>query len=77
MPIATVQSTTLAKAAYDEQALILWLEFRSRALYCYFGVPATVYRDLLGATSKGSYFNRNIRGRFPYKRLLGGESLGL
>lgn len=75
MPIATVESTTLARAAYDEQERLLWLEFRSRALYCYFGVPATIYRELLDATSKGTYFNRNIRGRFPYKRLPSGESL--
>ena len=37
------------------------LEERFHALF-----PAAVYEALLGASSKGSYFNRVIRGRFPY-----------
>jgi hypothetical protein len=28
-----------------------------------------VFEELLDADSKGGYFNRNIRNRFPYKRL--------
>jgi len=44
---------------------VLRLEFRSRAIYDYYGVPAAVDEALLGAPSKGSYFNRVIRGRFP------------
>ncbi|MGO9259833.1 MAG: KTSC domain-containing protein [Terriglobia bacterium] len=27
-----------------------------------------MYRDLLRANSKGSFFNRHIRGRFPYAK---------
>ena len=52
--------------AYDDAREILQLEFRSAAIYHYYGVPAAVYEALLGAPSKGSYFNRVIRGRFPY-----------
>ena len=61
-----VASTTLLALAYDDAREILQLEFRSRAIYLYYGVPAAVYKALLGAPSKGSYFNRVIRGRFPY-----------
>jgi hypothetical protein len=61
-----VESTTLATVAYDEAGKLLQLEFRSRAIYQYFSVPAAVHEALLGAPSKGSYFNRFIRGRFPY-----------
>ena len=63
MPAATVESTTLTTVAYDPVRQLLRLQFRSRAVYCYFGVPEGVYH------SKGSYFNRKIRGRFPYHRL--------
>jgi len=45
------------------------LEFHSGATYRYFGVPEPLVEGLLGAESKGSYFNRNIRNRFPYQRL--------
>jgi hypothetical protein len=75
MLISTVESTTVARVAYDQNAQILWLQFRSRALYCYFGVPASIHRDLIEAPSKGTYFNRNIRGRFPYQRQLSVKSL--
>jgi lysyl-tRNA synthetase class 2 len=65
-----VESTTLSAVAYQPADQVLCLEFRSRAVYCYFGVPLSVYQDLLAADSKGSYFNRYIRGRFPYHRLI-------
>ena len=61
-----VESTTLRAFAYDDGREILQLEFLSRAIYHYYGVPAAVHEALLGAPSKGSYFNRVIRGRFPY-----------
>ena len=61
-----VESTTLARVAYDEVRELLWLEFRSRAGYQYSGVPPAVHQALLQAPSLGSYFNRVIRGRFPY-----------
>jgi hypothetical protein len=61
-----VESTTLRALAYDGDRGILQLEFCTRAVYHYYGVPTAVYEALLGASSKGSYFNRVIRGRFPY-----------
>ena len=66
MNVTAVESTTLATVAYDDTRELLQLEFRSRAIYQYFGVPAAVHAGLLCAASKGSYFNRVIRGRFPY-----------
>ena len=61
-----MESTTLRAVAYDDGRGVLQLEFRTRAIYHYYGVPAAVYEALLSAPSKGSYFNRVIRGRFPY-----------
>jgi hypothetical protein len=70
MRVASVESTTLAAVGYDENLKRLQLEFCSRAVYLYFGVPATVYQALLGAASKGRYFNGTIRGRYPYRQML-------
>jgi len=64
-----VESTTLAAVAYDAGGELLQLEFRDRAIYQYFGVPAEVHDALLRAPSKGEYFNRVIRGHFPYARV--------
>ena len=69
MNATTVESSTLATIAYDSGSELLQLEFNSRALYQYFGVPATVHKALLCAPSKGSYFNRAIRGKFRYMRI--------
>lgn len=63
-----VQSSLLASIGYSALAT-LELEFRSGALYRYFDVPRTVVVELLTAQSKGAYFNRNIKSRFPYQRL--------
>ena len=43
MHVATVESTTLATVAFDEARELLRLEFCSRAVYLYFGVPAAVH----------------------------------
>jgi hypothetical protein len=67
MRVATVESTTIATVVYDEAQELLQLEFCSRAIYLYFGVPAAVHQALLDAPSKGRYFNQTIRGEFPYR----------
>ena len=69
MRVTTVSSTTLATVVYDEARQVLQLEFRSRALYQYEGVPQAVHEALLGAPSKGRFFNQAIRGRFPFGRI--------
>lgn len=73
MRIATVESATLATVGYDEVQELLRLEFGSGAVYLYFGVPVAVYEALLGAPSKGRYFNGAIRGRYPYRQILGAD----
>jgi hypothetical protein len=69
MRVATVESTTLATVGYDETRKLLRLEFRSGAVYLYFGVPGEVHQTLLAAPSKGGYFNEAIRGRFPFRQM--------
>lgn len=71
MDVTVVVSTTLSTIAYDRIRNLLQLEFRSRDVYQYFGVPAAVHEGLLGAASKGSYFHHAIRGRYPFVRVAG------
>lgn len=61
-----VDSTLLASVAFNHSQSILDLEFRDGAIYRYFAVPAAIHHGLLAADSKGSYFNRQIRGCFRY-----------
>lgn len=69
MNVTAVESTTLAAIGYDENRALLRLEFRSRAVYDYFGVPAAVHEALLRAPSIGVCFNDVIRGCFPCCRV--------
>jgi KTSC domain len=74
MNIAPLDSSLLASAAYDPQRRLLCVEFRSRAVYVYGSVPSAVHDALLNASSKGGYFNRCIRGQFPFCRLVDGRA---
>ena len=70
MNVTAVKSATLTAIAYDEKLGLLRLEFRSRAVYDYFGVPAAVHDALLRAPSIGACFNKVVRGCFPFCRVL-------
>jgi len=69
MPRVDLNSTALRTAAYQDQRALLELEFRSGAVYHYFGVPAQTYQDLLRAPSQGGYFNSYIRNRFACTKI--------
>lgn len=64
-----LQSKTLASALYHPRKRQLELMFCSGKRYLYFQVPSQCYQELLRADSKGGYFNRNIRNRFPFQDL--------
>ena len=63
-----VVSSLLSSMGYSIEAT-LELEFRSGAIYQYFGVPQAVFQELIAAESKGAYFNRHVRNCFRYQRL--------
>jgi KTSC domain-containing protein len=64
-----VSSETIASVGYDSDSSTLEIEFVSGAIYQYYGVPHTVYEELMGAESHGRYFVGNIRNDFRYMRL--------
>jgi hypothetical protein len=64
-----VKSKMLAAVAYNPDWHHLYLEFRSGDIYCYRGVPAERYEELLAADSKGHYCRQHILQHFPYDRI--------
>ena len=64
----SLDSSLLARMRYSPHAT-LDLQLRNGAIYRYFTVPRHVAEGLAAAASKGTYFNRHIKGRFPYHRL--------
>jgi len=69
MNINSVESATLAAIGYEDAHKVLQLEFRNGAVYRYAGVPGGVHEALLGAASKGRYFNEAIRGQYTHWRI--------
>lgn len=65
----SVSSSNLDEVYYDEDLRVLKVVFKSGAEYEYYGVGPSIYTDLMGADSKGSYFYHNIRNRFPFKKV--------
>jgi hypothetical protein len=68
MKVHSVESSTLTTVAYDSNLETLQLQFRDGSIYTYSRIPAEIYAALLGAPSKGTYFNSNIRGKFAHQR---------
>ena len=64
----TLDSSVLKAAAYSTDET-LKLEFRAGPVYRYFDVPSAIFQNLITATSKGAYFNRNIRNSFRHQRV--------
>lgn len=62
MPL--VSSSAMSRVEYDEGSRRLDIWFNGTGRYTYYGVPLAIYLGLLNASSKGRYFNDNIRDRF-------------
>ncbi len=70
MEMIPVTSSNLASVGYDEDSLTLRVEFLNGTLYDYYNVPKEVFLDLLNATSKGQFFNQNIKkGGYPFSKV--------
>ncbi len=56
-----VDSSNLASVGYDSQSQTLEIEFNHGGIYQYFNVPSSIHNGLMGASSHGEYFDRNIK----------------
>ncbi len=62
-----VESTSIEAIGYDRPSRELYVRFReSGRTYAYWEVEESVFEELLGAASKGNYFNREIKGAYAY-----------
>jgi hypothetical protein len=60
---ASIQSSCIASVGYSGATKTLEVEFSSGAVYRYFEVSYETHGAFMSAASKGSYFNRHIKGR--------------
>ena len=64
------RSSSLAQIGYDKDSRILEVVFTTGGTFRYYGVSATLWENLIHASSMGGYFSRAIRkGGFRYRRV--------
>ena len=61
-------SSVLHSLAYERSTQELTVVFMDGTAYRYSGVPEHTYQSLLLASSKGRFFNHEIRGRYPFEK---------
>jgi lysyl-tRNA synthetase class 2 len=64
-----IESAAIHEIDYDAERAKLVVRFVSGERYVYVGVPGEVHRSFCEAESKGQFFQRRIRDRYPYNRL--------
>jgi hypothetical protein len=69
MDMKGVDSSNIDAIGFDAFAKKLRIRFKSGETYEYDTVPQTVHNELMNANSHGSYFNKNIRDKYPTKKL--------
>jgi hypothetical protein len=65
----TVNSSVIRSVGYDSDRRLLEIEFHHGHVYRYVGVPEFLYRGLMLASSKGSFFNTRIVDRYPHDQV--------
>lgn len=70
MEMISVSSSNLSAVGYDHDTATLRIQFLNGGAYDYQGVPSDFYEGLLGAGSKGQYFDQFIKkGGYPFSKL--------
>lgn len=60
----SVSSSNIASIGYDAGSQTLEIEFHTGGIYQYYGVPKSLYEDLMRASSHGTFFHQHIKGRY-------------
>jgi KTSC domain len=66
-----VDSTSVARIGYDREAMEIYVEFHTGALYGYRRAPDFVFDAFARADSKGAFLNRVIKPRFTARKARG------
>ncbi|HEY0661394.1 MAG TPA: KTSC domain-containing protein [Lysobacter sp.] len=65
MEMIRVASSAISAIGYDPATRQMKIRFVQGHTYDFCGVPEKVFKRLLNARSKGSYYNEHIRDRYP------------
>jgi lysyl-tRNA synthetase class 2 len=63
-----VPSSVIARWRYFRESRVLEIVFQTGRAYHYLDVPPAIDEGLRQASSRGEYFNENIRDHFEFER---------
>jgi hypothetical protein len=69
METVEVTSSTIREVKYDLTKEELIITFKNNAQYLYEGVSPETFKELISADSVGKYFDKEIKGKYNFKRL--------
>ena len=64
-----VDSSSISQVRYNENTMVLEIEFQGGRVYRYFDVPLQVFEGLRNADSHGKYLTQHIKGHYRYTRV--------
>ncbi len=62
-------SSVVADMEYLEDSATLRITYVGGRIYDYLKVPLSVYKEMKAATSKGTYLNYQIKGKYKYRKV--------
>lgn len=65
-----VKSSNIKSIGHDVNLKILEVEFYQSGIYQYLDVPENLYKELISAPSKGSFFHSRIKKYFICKKII-------
>jgi hypothetical protein len=68
MSFVPVSSSNLKAVQYIPESQILEIQFHS-GTYRYSNVPEAIHNGLMSASSHGTYFHQNIKGKYPFTKI--------
>lgn len=69
---ATVEnSSTIFSRGYDAARLVLAVMFKNGTIYHHHAVPPSVFNAWLEASSAGSFYNKEVRGKYASIKMSG------
>ncbi|MDQ6844484.1 MAG: KTSC domain-containing protein [Bacteroidota bacterium] len=62
-------SSVISFIKYDKANAALRITFVSGIIYTYKNVPEEVHEALLSSSSKGTYLNQHIKGKYEFEKV--------
>lgn len=63
-----VDSSNIEAIGYDIETSELHIQFTSGRYYIYHDVPSEIFNEMICAPSKGSFFNREVKGIYQFTK---------